>query len=92
MVMGGDHPDIFLDSPYNVIIFLDSGRGHRMQLHPGPAARSGDVLQTQARPVPRPGLPLRAGPSGQVRHIMKTIVKHRFNLMMTSSGSSLNSC
>ena len=40
-----------------------------MQLHPGPAARGGDVLQTQARSVPRPCLPLRAGPRGQVSQL-----------------------
>ena len=34
---------------------------------PGAAARGGDVLPPQAWRVPGPGLPLRAGPRGQVR-------------------------
>ena len=34
---------------------------------PGAAARGGDVLPPQAGRVPGPGLPVRAGPRGQVR-------------------------
>ena len=54
----------------------------------GPAARGGDVLQTEAWLVPGPSLPLRAGPGGEVSnpvtHGRKFYFDFNFNLMLST--------